>query len=95
MESSRKAAASCVENHPGSTVICGDSNEILFRAGREIQQTLTGERIPSQGEVDLLCGGPPCQGFSVMNRFQETQLSHCDFSQPLFFLLENIQDMIK
>ena len=23
----------------------------------------------SQGEVELLCGGPPCQGFSILNRF--------------------------
>ena len=23
----------------------------------------------SQGEVELLCGGPPCQGFSLLNRF--------------------------
>ena len=99
VESSRQAAISCEENHPGSTVMCGDSNEVLFRTMKGVQQTLTGERIPS--------GGPPCQGFSGMNRFQESQLyqgknslvanflSHCDFYRPRFFLLENIEDLIK
>ena len=28
-----------------------------------------GRKLPKKGQVDLLCGGPPCQGFSGMNRF--------------------------
>jgi site-specific DNA-cytosine methylase len=24
-------------------------------------------QLPEQGEVDLLVGGPPCQGYSVLN----------------------------
>lgn len=28
-----------------------------------------GKRIPLRGEIDLLVGGPPCQGFSGMNRY--------------------------
>lgn len=29
------------------------------------------ERLPVPGEVDFLCGGPPCQGYSGMNRFNK------------------------
>ena len=28
-----------------------------------------GQTLPQKGDVELLCGGPPCQGFSGMNRF--------------------------
>lgn len=28
--------------------------------------------LPGPGEVDFLCGGPPCQGYSGMNRFNKS-----------------------
>lgn len=34
-----------------------------------------GQKLPQKGEVDLICGGPPCQGFSGMNRFNSRQYS--------------------
>ncbi len=33
-----------------------------------------GIALPQKGEVDALCGGPPCQGYSGMNRFNEGQV---------------------
>jgi DNA (cytosine-5)-methyltransferase 1 len=40
-----------------------------------------GQRLPQKGDVELLCGGPPCQGFSGMNRFNSREYSkfkvHC------------------
>ena len=27
--------------------------------------------LPAPGEVEFLCGGPPCQGYSGMNRFNK------------------------
>ena len=34
-----------------------------------------GQKLPQKGDVELLCGGPPCQGFSGMNRFNSREYS--------------------
>ena len=34
-----------------------------------------GQKLPLKGDVELLCGGPPCQGFSGMNRFNSREYS--------------------
>lgn len=58
-----------------------------------------------KGEVDLLAGGPPCQGFSKnvprKNRFLEDPrngliksfLDYCEELQPRFILMENVAEM--
>nr|CAD7458370.1 unnamed protein product [Timema tahoe] len=65
-----------------------------------------GQKLPQKGEVELLCGGPPCQGFSGMNRFNSRQyslfknslivsyLSYCDYYRPRFFILENVRNFV-
>lgn len=45
----------------------------VFLQGRETNER--GQRLPRKGEVELLCGGPPCQGFSGMNRFNSREYS--------------------
>ncbi len=59
----------------------------------------------NKGEIDLLAGGPPCQGFSKnvprKNRFLEDSrnklikvfLDYCEAIQPRFIILENVAEM--
>ncbi|KAI8108585.1 hypothetical protein M9434_006610 [Picochlorum sp. BPE23] len=64
------------------------------------------ENLPRPGEVDFICGGPPCQGYSGMNRFNKGNwsmvqnsmvmafLSYADFYRPRYFLLENVRNFV-
>lgn len=62
-------------NNPGTTVFAEDCNVLLklVMAG-EVTNSLR-QRLPQKGDVEMLCGGPPCQGFSGMNRFNSRTYS--------------------
>ncbi|KAH9684642.1 hypothetical protein KPL70_013633 [Citrus sinensis] len=62
------------------------------------------KNLPQPRQVDFISGGPPCQGFSGMNRFNQgswskvqcemilASLSFADYFRPRFFLLENVRN---
>lgn len=62
-------------------------------------------RTPRKGDVDLLAGGPPCQGFSGYNRYRspsdprnsmlELFLSFVEVLQPRYVLIENVPGMLQ
>lgn len=65
-----------------------DCNNLLKHV---IEGTGMSKEMPKKGEVEMMVGGPPCQGFSGMNRFNAGQyslfknsliasyLSYCDY----------------
>lgn len=106
IEKEEPAAQAFRLNNPGCTVFSDDCNELLRLVMNGEKVNSTGQRLPQKGEVELLCGGPPCQGFSGMNRFNSREyskfknsliasyLSYCDYYRPKFFLLENVRNFV-
>ncbi|CAI6366039.1 unnamed protein product [Macrosiphum euphorbiae] len=93
-------------NNPGSNVFVEDSNHLLKLAMSGEKTNSKNQNIPQKGEVDFICGGPPCQGFSGMNRFNSGQyslfknslivsfLSYIDFYRPKYFVMENVRNFV-
>ncbi|XP_060530589.1 DNA (cytosine-5)-methyltransferase PliMCI-like isoform X2 [Cylas formicarius] len=90
-------------NYPNAKVFSDDCNiilkEVLSGGGQE-------KLYPQKGQVEMLVGGPPCQGFSGMNRFSAGQYSHfknslvatylsyCEYYRPKYFVLENVKNFV-
>ncbi|CAG2100678.1 unnamed protein product, partial [Medioppia subpectinata] len=45
----------------------------------------SGQVFPQKGDIDMILGGPPCQGFSGMNSF-------VDYYRPKYLLFENVRN---
>lgn len=98
------AAKAFALNNKKATVFSDDCNDFLANVIDGKKHNAKKQRYPQKGEVDLLCGGPPCQGFSGMNRFNEGEyslfknsliasyLSFAEYYRPRFFILENVKN---
>ena len=85
------------KNHPGTDVLSADIRTV---DAEEIRHKLEMER----GELDLLAGGPPCQGFSInapvrsvldeRNHLFKEYLRFVDAFQPKAILIENVPGLV-
>ena len=85
-------------NHslPIENYFIGDINELIKN-----KENL----LSSYKNVDIVCGGPPCQGFSMANRqrviddprnnLYKSYLEVLKYIQPKFFIMENVKGMLK
>ncbi|KAK9732478.1 hypothetical protein RND81_04G002600 [Saponaria officinalis] len=65
--------------------------------------------LPRPGDVDVICGGPPCQGISGYNRFRNVDnplddernrqivvfMDIVEFLRPTYVLMENVCDILR
>lgn len=81
-------------NHPNSKAILGDLREITVK---KIQTAISNQNI------DLICGGPPCQGFSTIGANDKKDhrnflffefLRMVEAFQPNFILMENVTGLL-
>lgn len=89
---------------------CGDVDDCISTADANDLAASLEEKVkndlPLPGQVDFINGGPPCQGFSGMNRFNTGTwskvqcemilafLSFADYFRPKYFLLENVRNFV-
>ena len=96
-ELSSSYAETLKKSHPDTEVETGDIREVDASAVRR------GLGL-AQGELDLLAGGPPCQGFSInapkrsledeRNHLFKDYLRFAEEFHPKFILIENVPGMI-
>ncbi|KAI8929735.1 hypothetical protein BC831DRAFT_547452 [Entophlyctis helioformis] len=115
IEFSSSASRTFQHNFPDATVHCQCANLLLARAVAIQERGETppvvmdyrGEPLvdlPPKGSINFIYCGPPCQGFSGMNRFQKaddikntlvaSSLSYVEFYKPDYFLLENVRNLL-
>lgn len=82
-------------NHPKACAVAGDIRKVSKKDVSEITKI-------KKGDLDVLIGGPPCQGFSSIRPFRsadeddprnslfEEYASYVNFFRPKFFILENV-----
>uniref|UniRef100_A0A8D9EUQ9 Cytosine-specific methyltransferase n=1 Tax=Cacopsylla melanoneura TaxID=428564 RepID=A0A8D9EUQ9_9HEMI len=105
VEIENSEATSYAGNFEDCFVIQDDCNEVLKSVLKGCTEH-NGVNLPQKHEVDMIVAGPPCQGFSQLNRAREleksklknglifTFLSFCDFFRPKFIILENVTGLI-
>ncbi|KAF7280844.1 hypothetical protein GWI33_005445 [Rhynchophorus ferrugineus] len=103
IEINEAAAKSFQLNNPGAVVLQENCNTILSLLKEGKGQSV---KMPKKGEVDIIVGGPPCQGYSVINRFKNTTnsngnnsqimtyLGFIDYYRPKYFIYENVRNFV-
>lgn len=83
-------------NHNGAKSVCGDITKISYE--KDIKPII-GDKA-----IDVVIGGPPCQGFSMANRqrlindprnsLYKEYLIFLQKARPAFFVMENVKGML-
>jgi len=107
-ELNKDASATFAENHPG-VISIGDVHMLTRNNGRLLKRHLKEWRNEGIEKVDLVCGGPPCQGYSGIghrrtfkldkeeipsNHLFQEMVDVVRIVQPKIFLFENVAGLL-
>ncbi|XP_074597623.1 DNA (cytosine-5)-methyltransferase 1-like [Brevipalpus obovatus] len=104
VEKDNSSAHSFRTNFPEATVYHEDCNILLKSILDGEKFSKDGQPLPKKGDVEMILAGPPCQGFSSLNRFSDrpystfknslviTFLSFVDYYRPKVVVFENVRD---
>ena len=99
------AAQAFLLDNPGSTVFTEDCSVLLKLVMAGKVTSSLGQRLPQKGDVEMLGGGPRCQGLSGLNHFNShtnykfknslvvSILSACNYYLTHFFLWQNVRNL--
>lgn len=97
VEFNKVYAQTFIENFPSVEVFCGDIKKIPDSKIKDLK---------SKNEIDVIIGGPPCQGFSLAGnigrKFLEDERNHLFLEyvrfvkiiKPKIFVLENVASLV-
>lgn len=95
IDNNQQALMTFRNNHKSAISVCGDISKLDF--SKDIKPLLKGK------EIDVIIGGPPCQGFSIsgFRNFNDPRnklyLSYIRFVKdirPKFFIIENVPGLV-
>lgn len=95
IDNDAKALETFEANHKGSKSICGDITEISYE--KSIKPLIDGKKI------DVIIGGPPCQGFSLSgprnfddprNKLYLSYIRLVEEIKPRAFVIENVPGLV-
>ena len=81
-------------NHTSSRTLCADMSSLT---GKEVADIINGEK------VDVIIGGPPCQGFSIAgkrivdderNKLYKGFVRMVEYFKPKAFVMENVPNIL-
>ena len=96
IDNDKAAVNTFKKNHNGSRVICGDITQITY--SKDIKPLISDE------EIDVIVGGPPCQGFSLSgprnfddprNKLYLSYVRLVKEIQPKAFIIENVPGLVR
>ncbi len=94
IDNDKKALETFEKNHNGAQTICGDITKINYEDIKKI----IGKR-----KIDVIIGGPPCQGFSLSgfrnfddprNKLYLSYIRLVEEISPMAFIIENVPGLI-
>lgn len=110
VEYDSSSAATFQQAHPDAIMFNTCINKLLSGvqqrddAGELDRNSPQLDQFPKPGEVDIIVGGPPCQGFTRLNRHPRADdarnqlilsfMSAVDLLQPTYVVLENVRGLL-